>query len=181
MGLVMVEEYEGEGLMNIAVVYSSRTGNTKEVGGAIAKALGADLYSLDQNPDLSAYDKIAVGYWVDRANADAAARNFMEGLEGKQVFLFGTLGAYPESEHGQRALATAQSHIGPSNTVLGHFLCQGKIDQAIVERFKNMPTTSKNPHAPSPERIQLWAAGAGHPNQDDLDRAVAAARQAFGL
>lgn len=167
--------------MNIAVVYSSRTGNTKEVGETIAKALGADLFSLNQNPNLSNYEGIAFGYWVDRADANAEARAFMETLSSKKVFLFGTLGAYPDSEHGQRALKTAQSHIDGSNEVLGHFLCQGKIDQAIIDRFKNMPKNTNNPHAPSPERTQLWAAGAGHPNQDDFEAAIAAARQAFGL
>lgn len=53
--------------MNIAVVYSSRTGNTKAVGEAIATALGAPVFSVSDKPDLSSCEGIAFGYWVDRA------------------------------------------------------------------------------------------------------------------
>ena len=167
--------------MNIAVVYSSRTGNTKAVGEAIATALGAPVFSVSDKPVLSSYEGIAFGYWVDRADANAEAREFMASLSGKKVFLFGTLGAYPDSEHGQRAFAKAQSHVEEENQILGHFMCQGKIDPAILERFKNMPKKADNPHAPSAERIKLWAAGAGHPNQDDFAHAGQAAKEAFGL
>ena len=167
--------------MNIAVVYSSRTGNTKAVAERIAKALGADLFAVSQQPDLSQYEGVAFGYWVDRANANAEAREFMATIENKKVFLFGTLGAYPESEHGQRSLATARTHINESNELLGEFLCHGKIEQAIIDRFKNMAKDSDNPHAPSAERIALWAAGAGHPNEDDFTNAINAARKAFAL
>ena len=165
--------------MNIAVIYSSRTGNTKAVAEHIAEVLGTRAYAVAEAPNLASYDGLAFGYWVDRANANAEAREFMASIVNKKVFLFGTLGAYPE--HGQRALTMAQSHINDSNEVVGHFLCQGKIEQAIIERFKNMPRTSDNPHAPSPERIQLWDTGVGHPDQNDFTNAQHAVRKAFGL
>lgn len=50
--------------MKSIVVYSSLTGNTKMVGEAIAEVLApnCDIYKVEDNPDITGYDLVAVGF-----------------------------------------------------------------------------------------------------------------------
>ena len=54
--------------MKSIVVYSSLTGNTKMVGEAIAEVLApnCDIYKVEDNPDITGYDLVVVGFWVDK-------------------------------------------------------------------------------------------------------------------
>ena len=53
-----------------AVIYSSTTGNTKAIAEEIAGTAGADLFRVQDAPtDLSAYDVVALGYWLRRGGA----------------------------------------------------------------------------------------------------------------
>lgn len=49
-----------------AVIYSSVTGNTRQIAEAIAEQAGdADLFRVQDAPhDLSGYEVVAVGYWL---------------------------------------------------------------------------------------------------------------------
>ena len=79
--------------MRTIVVYSSRTGNTKKVGEAIAAALpeGTRAVSVQQVPaDLADYDCVFLGFWVDRGQADKDAANLLPKLRNKHVALFAT-------------------------------------------------------------------------------------------
>ena len=54
-----------------AVIYSSVTGNTKAVAAAMAEEAGADLFRVQDAPaDLSAYEAVALGYWLRRGGPD---------------------------------------------------------------------------------------------------------------
>ncbi len=94
--------------------------------------------------------------------------------------LFGTLGAYPDSEHADhcRKQATALvkdnrvhgvTALVKDNHVHGVFLCQGKVDPELIkkmaEMFKDFPD---NPHAMTPERQARLAEAAKHPDEADL-------------
>ncbi|WP_277293133.1 flavodoxin family protein [Veillonella montpellierensis] len=162
----------------IAVVYSTLTGNTKLVAEAVAKALDTTaIFDVKEAPDVSAYNKICVGYWVDRGTADASTRDFMATLHEKEVFVFGTLGANPLSPHGEHSKVAAAGCVPADCQVVGSFICQGKIDPKIIEMFKKMPLT--NSHAATEENQQLWADAESHPNEEDLQAAMIAARAAF--
>jgi flavodoxin len=87
------------------IVYSSKTGNTRKLAEGIQKgladALGRELRiaAVEENPDPAGTDWILVGFWADRGNADQKALCYIQSLEGRKVGLFGTLGAYPDSDH----------------------------------------------------------------------------------
>ena len=86
--------------MKTLVVYSSRTGNTEKVARAVAEGLhGCAIYPVKDAPNPSGYDFVAVGYWVDKGMPDADAKRYLENIENCTVALFGTLGAWPDSEH----------------------------------------------------------------------------------
>ena len=76
-----------------AVIYSSRTGNTKRVAEHLAEALGAPCCSVADASAASEQATLCIGTWIDRGTADAAARKYIERLRGRRIFLFGTLGA----------------------------------------------------------------------------------------
>jgi flavodoxin len=159
------------------IVYSSKTGNTRKLAEGIhrglTEALGAvRIAAVEENPDPAGADWLLVGFWADQGNADQKALNYLKSLEGHRIGLFGTLGAYPDSDHARDIRKGVQDLVGEKNTVLGCFLCQGKIDPALTERFKRLP--ADNPHAMTPERMERHLEAAKHPDEKDLEAAVTA-------
>lgn len=163
--------------MDLQVVYSTRTGNTKRVAEAIAAEFGVTAQALGEVRECSAAT-VAIGYWVDKGHPDEGAKRFMEQLAGKKVFLFGTLGAEPDSDHARDCMQQARALVEGKNEVVGEFICQGKIDSRVVDMFRNLP--ADHPHAMTPEREARYAAAAKHPDEADLAAARKAARAALG-
>jgi flavodoxin len=163
-------------------VYSSKTGNTRKLAEGIhrglTEALGAGpggspaLAAVEEAPDPAGADWILAGFWADRGNADQKTLQFLNSLEGCRIGFFGTLGAYPDSDHA-RDIGEKVRHIAAEkNTVLGCFLCQGKIDPALTERFRNLP--ADNPHAMTEERMKRHLEAAKHPDEKDIQNGTAA-------
>ena len=92
--------------MKSIVVYSSLTGNTKMVGEAIAEVLApnCDIYKVEDNPDITGYDLVVVGFWVDKGTADAKSSKFLKSIRNSKVAVYATLGAEPDSEHAKTSL-----------------------------------------------------------------------------
>ena len=64
--------------MKSIVIYSSLTGNTKQVAEAITSVLpaGTPCVSMKEVPsDLSSYDLVFAGFWVDKGTANKEARD----------------------------------------------------------------------------------------------------------
>ncbi len=55
------------------------------------------------------------------------------------------------------------------NEIFGHFICQGKIDPALTEKFKDLPPD--HPHAMTPERKARHEEAKKHPDSNDLKKA----------
>ncbi len=166
--------------MKSLVVYSSRTGNTEKVARAIADCLPrpCDLLPVDQAPDLSAgggthgYDFVALGFWVDKGGPDAAAAKYMQAVKNCRVGLFGTLGAWPDSDHARDCIRRAEEMMA-GNEVLGSFLCQGRIDPAVIAMMQKMASDA---HPMTPERIARIREAERHPDEKDLADAQVAFR-----
>lgn len=157
--------------MKSMVVYSSRTGNTKAVAAAIQPAMpeGCEIYPVGEAPDSANYDLVAVGFWVDKGTADAQAKQYLSGITGKKIILFGTLGAYPDSDHARDSMARAAMLLPQGNSLLGTFICQGRVDPKLTERFKDLP--AGHPHAPTPESLARHRAASSHPDEEDFAKA----------
>ena len=157
--------------MKTLIVYSSLTGNTKMVAEAMfaAAPAGAEIYSVGDAPAAEGYDLVAVGFWVDRGSADKNAAKYLLALRNQKVALFGTLGAYPDSDHARDCMARAAMLLDSGNTLAGTFICQGKIAAKLRESFKNLPPD--HPHAMTPERIARHEEAGKHPNEEDLAKA----------
>ena len=159
--------------MKSLIAYSTRTGNTLAVADAIREVFppGCDLKPVEDISDISDYDFIAIGYWVDKGGPDKKALEFMEKVKGKKVGLFGTLGAYPDSDHANNCRAKAQE-IMSGNEVIGQFLCQGKIDPGVLEMMGKMASEQ---HPMTEERRARIEEAKKHPNEEDFK----AAKEAF--
>ena len=159
--------------MKALVVYSSKTGNTKKVAEAIHGVFqqGTDLYRVEDAPSPDNYDLIALGFWVDKGLPDAEALRYLNKIKGKHVGLFMTLGAYPDSDHAHQSMQKAE-HLLEGNTILGTFICQGKVADSLVRQMAGL--SGKSPHAMTPERTARLLEAAKHPDQKDLDNARAA-------
>jgi flavodoxin len=156
--------------MTSLVVYSSETGNTKRVAEAIAAALPrpVEIFPVQEAPEPDGCDFIAIGFWVDRGGPDAKAEAYMKRIRGKRVGLFGTLGAYPDSEHAEASMNAAKAMV-EGNEVICTFMCQGKIDPNLVRHMEEM--TRENPdfvHAMTPERAARIEEAKKHPDDQDL-------------
>ena len=153
------------GWPRVAVVYASVTGNTRRVASALADSTGDPLLTVSALTDPAAFDVLALGFWVRRGQPDPASQALWRRLQGRLTFWFGTLGAWPWSEHADKCRQAATALLtGGGNVVLGGFLCQGRV---------SVPASSKHPM--TPERLARLAEAARHPDAQDL----AAATQAW--
>ena len=79
------------------VVYSSLTGNTKAVAEKIFDIIEGDkeIVSINniKNVDTDNFQKIIIGFWVDKGTADKRTKDFIKTLSNKKIAFLGTLGA----------------------------------------------------------------------------------------
>jgi hypothetical protein len=157
------------------IVYSSKTGNTKKVAEGILKALqeknlDVRIAAVEENP--APADWNLAGFWLDKGDMDAKAAAYIDGLAGQALGLFGTLGAPRDSRHAEACAKKAEERAAARNTCLGSFLCQGKIDPALIESFRKLPPD--NPHYPSGKSAALYGEAEKHPDGRDIADAAAA-------
>lgn len=160
--------------MKTLVIYSTLTGNTKKIAEAMAQVLPqCDIFPIEQAPDTANYDFVAAGYWVDKGMPDAKTKKWLEKLENTTLALFGTLGAYPDSDHAKESMAKGEALANApekNNTVLGSWLCQGKVDPKLLEMMAKM---KDNVHPMTEERRARIEEAKKHPDEKDCQNAQA--------
>ncbi|MGM9539236.1 flavodoxin family protein [Anaerovibrio sp.] len=158
--------------MKSIVVVSSLTGNTLKVGDMVAYALDEHMETVkvEEMPDVSDYDLVVVGCWVDRATADTKAQEFIKTIRNKKVAFFVTLGKEPDSEHAEVCLKNIAALFDESNELVGQFICQGAVSLKMMEIMaKKFP--AGHSHAMTDERRKRMEASWSHPDKADLQAA----------
>lgn len=92
--------------MSYAIVYSSKTGNTKILADTLHDCLpqeGCDYFGIPDPAAMEA-DTLYVGFWTDKGNADESTSDFLKQLHGKNIFLFGTAGFGGSKEYFDKIL-----------------------------------------------------------------------------
>ena len=86
--------------MKCAIVYSSKTGNTRELAEVLRSCIPQEDLLYFGKPDESALraERICAGFWTDKGSCDEETAKFLEKIQNREVFLFGP-----------RALAEAMS------------------------------------------------------------------------
>jgi len=155
------------------IVYSSVTGNTKKVAEAIAEVMpNVTIVQVQDAPNYQDFDLIVIGYWVARGMPDSLVLDYFKTLKNAKIILFGTLGAYPDSEYAKNCIQKSEKLlIGDStgNKVLGSFLCMGKVSPKLLE--PQAQTLHKKTHIMTEERIKRLEEGKKHPDKQDLQNA----------
>ena len=157
--------------MKYAIVFSSQTGNTKQLAEAVSSVLPqADLcfFGSPSQEALQA-ERLFIGFWTDKGNADNATLELLSKLRNKKIFLFGTAGFGGSAAYFQKILDHIKQSVDPSNTVVGEYMCQGKMPQSVRERYMKMKENPEHP-ANLDALIKNFDCALSHPDSDDLEK-----------
>lgn len=151
--------------MQYAIVYSSRTGNTRLLADTVRQALDpADcLYFGPPDPAALAAGCLYLGFWTDKGSCDEQTARFLSQLTNQRVFLFGTAGFGGAQQYFDGILDRVRGQLPDTVTVTGSFLCQGKMPPSVRARYESMPE--------SPRRnamIENFDRALSHPDAADL-------------
>lgn len=157
--------------MTYAIVYASKTGNTRLLAETIRDSLPQDSCLWCGGPDERALaaDRIYLGFWTDKGSCSQELADFLAGTAGKEVFLFGTAGFGGAPEYFEQILARVAGCLPDSARLVGRFMCQGRMPQAVRDRYAAMEE--------SPRRTMMlenFDRALPHPNADDLSALKAA-------
>ena len=157
--------------MSYAIVFSSKTGNTKMLADTLHECLPPEGCVYFGGPDPAALeaDTLYVGFWTDKGKADEDTAAFLKQLHGKELFLFGTAGFGGSEEYFNKILKAVGQPLDESNTVFGSYMCQGKMPLSVRQRYEGM---KKQPiHLPNLDAlIENFDKALSHPDAEDLQR-----------
>ncbi|MFI3249698.1 MAG: flavodoxin family protein [Eubacteriales bacterium] len=150
--------------MKNAIVYSSASGNTEKLAEAIKNKVGDVIYCGKVDDAALEADVIYVGFWAMKFTCGPDIQGFLEKLQGKKIFLFGTAGYDDTEEYFKSILDAAKGNIPASNTVIGEYMCMGKVSEAKQKSIKEMDEAKFNGMKAKLDKAE------SHPNQDDLTK-----------
>ena len=154
-----------------SIVFSSMTGNTEKLARAIREVLpeeNCDYFGAAGEEELRS-ELLYIGFWTDKGNADSAALELLAKLRNKKVFLFGTAGFGGSEAYFQNILNRVKASMDPSNSVVGEYMCQGKMPQSVRERYMRMKAQPEHP-ANTDALIENFDRALSHPDARDLER-----------
>lgn len=121
------------------IVYSSKTGNTKNMAEFMYKYLkesvNLDISSVEEIETVDNYDFALLGGWVDKATLDSKIKRILKTTKQKNLGLFATLGAMPDSEHGIKVRNNLKNLLEDKNS-LGFYICPGLVDPKLIEKMR---------------------------------------------
>lgn len=160
--------------MKYAIVYSSRSGNTKLLAETLRQTLQETLTEADciymgvPEKKALAAERLYIGFWTDKGGCDSMLAEFLQKVRGKEVFLFGTAGFGGEKSYFEKILNNVSKNLDDSNRMIGTYMCQGKMPMAVRERYERMKQAPD--HAPNlDEMIENFDRALSHPDRSDLE------------
>ena len=159
--------------MRYAIVYSSRTGNTALLAKTIQETLPAEDCLYFGPPDSQALgaDLVYVGFWTDKGSCDETVADFLRNLTVQKVFLFGTAGFGGDAAYYARILDRVKENLGSRAELVGTYVCQGRMPQAVRDRYAAMEDSPQRT-----ARLANFDRALSHPDDQDLARLRAAVR-----
>lgn len=158
-----------------AIVFSSNTGNTEQLAKTIQRTLSDEscIYYGKPSQEAQVANRVYLGFWTDKGSADPSILDFIKALKNKEIFLFGTAGFGGHAEYFEQILERVRSNIDSSNTVIGSFMCQGKMPISVRNRYCALKAQGKDVDA----LIENYDQALSHPDAKDLElltKAIAA-------
>lgn len=163
--------------MRYSIVYSSNTGNTRQLAEEIEKQLPAGELVYCGAPDTAALqaEVLFVGFWTDKGSCDEKVAELLKQADGKTVYLFGTAGFGQSQQYFDQILARVRENLPAGAVYGGGFMCQGRMPQAVRSRYEAMQVKEPE-NARYKMLIENFDAALAHPNADDLEAAAAWAK-----
>lgn len=158
--------------MKYAICYASKTGNTKLLADTVKEALPKEdlIYFGKVDPKAYEADRIYVGFWCEKATCSEEVADFLKGLHGKELFLFGTAGFDNVEAYFEDILSRVKVHLAEDVTLVGTFMCQGKMPMTVREKYVSMKESSKSSIPNWDEMIENFDHALHHPDEEDLNR-----------
>ena len=156
--------------MKYAIIYSSKTGNTKLLADNIYETLNKDECIYFGEPDTKALDadRIYVGFWTDKGSCNEETAAFLKSVSNKELFLFGTAGFGEDQDYFDTVLKKTSKNISKDNKVIGSFMCQGKMPYSVRERYEKMKQSKiKIPNIDT--LIKNFDKALSHPDSNDIE------------
>lgn len=154
-----------------AIVFSSLTGNTKKLADTIRAVLpkeDCEYFGAPKAEELHS-EMLYIGFWTDKGNADNATLELLSKLRNKKIFLFGTAGFGGSAAYFQKILNRTACSIDASNSVVGNYMCQGKMPSSVRERYMKMKDQPEHP-TNIDALIENFDRALSHPDEMDLER-----------
>ena len=162
--------------MKQIILYDSATGNTEY----LAKALSHALPNVPCGPvgslDYSKAELVYLGFWTDKGTCAPAVKEFLQGLHGKRVALFGTAGFGLSEMYFASLSDRFRAEVPEENQVLGTWFCPGRMPPAVRARYEAQ-LKEKPGDARLENMLRAYDQALSHPDGTDLAdaRAFAAA------
>lgn len=159
--------------MKIQVIFSSLSGNTKKLAQGIFDGLknsNKSLHDLSEGVPVLDGDIILLGYWVDKGGPNNQMKEIMKQINNKVVGVFCTLAYFVDTTHGRNSLVNGIDELKENNTILGSYVCNGKLSDALIERFRKAPVGEV--HSANKQSEIRWEIMKDHPTKLDIALAV---------
>ena len=156
--------------MKIAIVFDSRTNNTRMLAEAIQETLeDKDIVYFGKAAEDIEADIYFVGSWTDKGCCSEEIQVFLKSLKNRFIAYFETAGFGGSKEYFSRLFDNVLKYIDSSNQVLGSYFCQGKMPESVKKRYLMM--LEKNPED---KRIKAsldnFEKAKTHPDDTDLNK-----------
>lgn len=152
--------------MKYAVMYYSKTGNTRELAEQIYVSLPESDKQIDEigkTSDIPTADVYWIGFPVRNMSCPPEIMDTLESIVNAKIALFTTSGMIPSEKYKELIGKRTVSWIDDSCEYLGMFMCQGKTDPAAKERIAAEYASE------SDAVLQILDNGDSHPDDCDLD------------
>ena len=120
-------------------------------------------------------DTYFVGFWNDKGICGGDIMDFLGGLHGKQVALFGTCGMGEDRSYCRQVARRVAALIPEDNRYLGSFMCSGKLSFEVLKKYRFMQKKEDSPWIR--KMIQAYEEAMLHPDENDLKNARAFAEE----
>lgn len=174
--------------MKYAIIYSSRTGNTKMLADKAREVFGNAgegecLFYGDAPAALQEGEKrgekaeradiLCAGFWTDKGNADSDTLSFLKALGRtvpvpEKLVLFGTAGFGSDRAYYDKVIRNIAWELPDPVKIEAYFMCQGRMSSNVLERYRAM--LEVNPEDSMAERmIENFNAALSHPGEEDFN------------
>ncbi len=155
-------------MLQYLVLYQSESGNTRKIAATIFSCLpgnSKDLIDITAGETIPEAEVYFIGFCVHDGSCSMAISDFLSGLSGKQIALFGTCGTGDYPGYYEQVEHSVTVWIESDNQYLGSFICQGRMPQAVRRKCESKRTAENE--AEVNRLLQLFDDALSHP--DDLD------------